>query len=147
MTPSPMGKHQKIAGRISQMLLNQLDECSKTEANVYLELDWIINENTVVRPDVSVLCEEVEEFIITPPEVIFEVVSKSTALKDEKVKFDIYEKEKVKYYILIYPDLKKVKAFKLSANKYEKIFDNYRGYLNLVLCNCDVSLEIEKIFR
>ena len=72
----------------------------------------------------SILYEEVEEFIITPPEVIFEVVSKSTALKDEKIKFDIYEKEKVKYYVLIYPDLKKVRAFKLSANKYEKIFDN-----------------------
>ena len=147
MTPSPFGKHQKLAARISQILLNKLDNCEKNETNVYVELDWIVNENTVVRPDVSVLCEDVEEFIITPPKVVFEIVSKSTALKDEKIKFELYEKEKVEYYVLVYPDLEKVRAFRLESNKYEKIFDNYKEYLNLIICGCDTSLDIEKLFR
>ena len=80
---SPFGKHQKISARISQQLLNELDKCKN--ANVYIELDWIINEETVVRPDVLITCEEVEEHLKISPKVIFEIVSKSTAIKDEEM--------------------------------------------------------------
>ncbi len=147
MTPSPFGKHQKITAKITHYLLKEIEKCKKSKANVYIELDWIVNNETVVRPDVSVMCEEVEEYIKTPPEAVFEVVSKSTAVKDEKIKFELYRYEKVKYYVIVYPELKKVRAFELSNNRYEKIFDNDKGFLKLTLCQCDVEISVEKLFE
>ncbi len=147
MTPSPFGKHQKITAKITHYLLKEIEKCKKSRVNVYVELDWIVNSETVVRPDVSVMCEEVEEYIKTPPEAVFEVVSKSTAIKDEKIKFELYRDEKVKYYVIVYPELKKVRAFELSNNRYEKIFDNDKGLLKLNLCKCDVEISVEKLFE
>ncbi|NPA12369.1 MAG: Uma2 family endonuclease [Aquificae bacterium] len=146
MAPSPFGKHQKIVGRIVQQILNYADECKDTQLNTYVELDWIVNEETVVRPDVSVLCKEVPEHIKTPPKAVFEVVSKSTAIKDEKIKFELYEREGVDYYILVYPDIQKVRGFKLQNKKYEKFFDGDEGTLEIDTCHCKIKIDIKKIF-
>ncbi len=147
MTPSPLGKHQKITGKIVTLINNEAEKCPNTEISAYVELDWIINDTTVLKPDVSVTCRDVEEFIKEPPEVVFEVISKSTALKDEGLKFEIYEREKVKYYILVYPDIKKIRGFKLKNNKYEKFFDSDTGTLELNICEkCNIKLEIQKLF-
>ena len=145
MTPSPSGKHQKISARISQLLLNELDKCEKS--NVYIELDWIVNENTVVRPDISITCKEIEKFMKSPPKVIFEIVSKTTVIRDEKIKYELYKEEKVKYYVLVYPELKKVRAFRLLKDKYDKFFDDEEGNLMLEVCNCPMKIDVEKIFK
>jgi len=146
MTPSPFGKHQKITGNLVTLLNIQRENCLEKNINVYVELDWIINDNTVVRPDVSVLCREVDEYIKTTPEAIFEVVSKSTALKDEKIKFELYREEGVKFYILVYPDIKKVRAFRINNREYEKVFDDEDGIFSFNLCGCDFELNIKKVF-
>ena len=146
ITPSPFGKHQKIISKLSYLLLAENENCSHNNIHVYVELDWIVNEETIVRPDISILCKDIPEYIKTPPEVIFEVVSKSTTLRDEKIKFDLYKEEGVKIYILVYPDIKKVRAFKLKEKSYEKFFDGDTGALELEICNCKIKLDIEKIF-
>jgi len=145
MTPSPFGKHQKITAKITHFLLSNLENC-KNKPSVYVELDWIVNDTTVVRPDVSITCKDIEKFIKEPPEAIFEVISKSTVIKDEELKFKLYEKEKVKYYIIVYPDIKKVRGFELVSGKYEKFFDSDDGILRFSICECDIQIEIEKLF-
>jgi Uma2 family endonuclease len=148
MTPSPFGKHQKLTAKISHFILSEFEKCPETEISAYVELDWIVNDTTVLRPDVSITCKDIEEFIKEPPEAVFEVVSKSTVLKDEEVKFSIYEKEGVKYYIIVYPDIKKVRGFKLKRKKYEKFFDSDEGILKLQLCNkCEIKINVNKLFR
>ncbi len=121
--------------------------CKDKAYSVYVELDWIVNNETVFRPDVSVTCEEIEEYIKIPPEAVFEVISKSTSVKDEKIKFELYKDEKVKYYIIVYPELEKVRAFELKENRYEKIFDSDKGILKLKLCECDVGIDAEQLFK
>ena len=146
MTPSPFGKHQKITAKISHFILSALENCPESKAYVYVELDWIVNEETVVRPDVSILCKEVPEYIKTPPKVIFEVISKSTAFKDEKIKFDLYKEEGVDFYVLVYPDIKKVRAFRLEDGEYKKFFDGDEGILELEICDCPVKLDVKRFF-
>ncbi len=126
MAPSPFAVHQRVSFLIANQIDTQLEDCSE-ECKVFLELDWIVNENTVVRPDVSVVCGKVEDFIKTTPKVIFEVVSRSTAVRDEQLKFELYQREKVNYYGLVYPSLKKMRVFRLINNRYEKVFDSDRG--------------------
>ena len=112
MTPSPSAKHQRTSFLIAKQIQieEQLEDCPE-RCFVYQDLDWIVDERTVVRPDLVVVCKKVEEYIRSNPEVVFEVVSKSTAFEDEKVKFYLYEREKVKYYALVYPDIKKNEGF------------------------------------
>ena len=146
MIPSPFGKHQKILGNIITVFNVEKVKCKENKYNVYVELDWIVDEETVVRPDITVSCEEIETHLKSPPRVIFEVISKSTAIKDEEIKFYLYEKEKVEYYILVYPDIEKVRGFKLKNDKYDKFFDDEKGILNINICGCSVKIDVAKFF-
>jgi len=59
------------------------------------------------------------------PEIIFEVISPSTAKKDEGLKYSIYEAEGVRYYILIYPD-------DLIGKMYHLVEGNIKKLLSLM---------------
>ncbi len=144
MAPSPVITHQAIAFRIARELDKNL-ECEK--CMIVLEEDYIVNEDTVLKPDVALICDEEGDFITKAPEVVVEVVSKSTAKRDEKIKFEIYEKEKVKYYILVYPDFLKAKIYKLEENKYEKIGDFTRETVELKDIKCPTKIDFEEVFR
>ena len=145
MAPSLFGKHQRISGLIFKQIEEQIENCPQG-CFVYQELDWIIDEDTVVKPDVLVVCKRVDEYLKSTPEVVFEIVSKSTAFKDENLKFALYEREKVKYYAIVYPDLKKMRVFKLEKNKYEKVFDDETGSF-LFQVTCSFSIDLEKIWK
>ena len=56
------------------------------------------------------ICHEPDERITRAPEIIVEIISKSTAARDEQLKFELYQDEGVKYYIIVYPDSKKAKV-------------------------------------
>ena len=58
MAPSSFGPHQAIMTKLVTILNNYLDECNNN-CFVYAELDWIINDFTVVRPDISVICKKI----------------------------------------------------------------------------------------
>ena len=145
MAPAPLPTHQFIAMELSFQLRKQLENCE--ECAVLGEVDYKIDEENVVRPDVVLTCEKLNKpFLSVAPEIIFEIVSKSSARRDEKFKFALYEKEKVKYYVLVYPEDEKAKVYKLTANKYEKEGDILKNYeFNETICK--VSIDFEKIFQ
>ncbi len=146
MAPSPFGTHQKIIMELGRQIANQLGGC-KEPCHVYPELDWIVGQDTVVRPDLMVVCKDVPEHLKEPPEVVIEIVSPNTAIKDEVVKFSLYEREKVRFYIMVYPDIKKVRLFELRDNKYDKVFDSDRGSFQIRLReDCSFKVEPEKLF-
>ncbi|RMG72974.1 MAG: Uma2 family endonuclease, partial [Nitrospirae bacterium] len=90
---------------------------------------------------------EVKEHLKSAPEVAIEVVSKNTAQKDEGLKFQLYEREKVRFYLLAYPNIKKVRIFELNSGRYDKVFDGDRGQFSFTLCdNCTIKLDIGEIF-
>lgn len=115
IAPSPFGLHQRLILEIGRQIANQLDNCKK-RCYVYPELDWIIDEETVLRPDLMVVCKDVKTHLKETPEIVVEIVSKSTALKDEQLKFSIYEREKVKFYMLVYLSIEKIRIFELKDN-------------------------------
>ncbi|WP_457626512.1 Uma2 family endonuclease [Persephonella sp.] len=148
MAPSPYGSHQRILFEIGRTIANQLkNECNKN-CYVYPELDWIISEDTVLRPDLSVLCKEIKQYIKEPPEIVVEVVSKSTSVKDEYLKFEIYQREKVPVYILAYPEIKKIRVFRLLDRKFDKYFDGDTGTVEIKLKNgCTVRINVAQLFE
>ncbi|MRI58591.1 MAG: Uma2 family endonuclease [Epsilonproteobacteria bacterium] len=143
MAPSPMITHQAIAFEIAYQLRENL-ECE--ECLVVLEEDWIVEEDTVVRPDVSLICDEEGDFITKAPHIVVEVVCPQTARRDEKIKFEIYEKEKVPYYILVYPRELKAKVYKLIDGRFDKVadFTNERYEFDLP---CSTAIDFSKAFK
>jgi len=141
----PFGKYRRIASRLAYQLRRHIDKYPE-KCFVYPELDWIVSEDTVVRPDIMVVCREVEEYLRETPEIVVEVVSPSTVQKDERLKFELYEREGVKDYVLVYPDIKKVRAFRLVRSRYRKFFDSDEGILELKIKDCVLKIEVGKLW-
>lgn len=89
----------KIVSKIDPYLAEYCNAC-----HVAVDVDWIIGEDTVLRPDIIIFCHEPEQKLRKTPEIIFEVVSDSPSFMDEGLKFELYEREGVNYYIPVYPE-------------------------------------------
>jgi len=146
MSPAPMRKHQSIASEMIRHIGNQLDKCPFCE--VLGEVDYKINDDTVLRPDIALTCGETHDAYLTKaPEIIVEIISPSTAKRDEKYKFEIYEAEKVKYYILVYPDALSAKIYKLDGKEYDKQGDFSKESYKFEETSCGIELDFEKVFK
>jgi len=144
MAPSPVYEHQFVSGKIYRQLDEKLDECKWCEA-VY-EMDVKFSEDTVLRPDVAVFCYPIEDYPTKAPDIIFEVISKNSIRMDEEIKFRIYEEERVKYYIIVYPKDKKAKVYKLNNSKYEKVGDFSNEIFEFDI-KCKIKFDFSKIWR
>jgi len=148
MAPALMRIHQNIATEILFALKNTLDEESCPECILSYENDWKVNEETLLRPDIVLACEDEHEAYLTKaPKLIVEILSPSTAKKDETVKFDIYEAEGVQYYILVYPDDLKAKVYSLKEGKYIKVGDYTHEVLDFEDITCSMSLDFAQVFK
>ena len=146
MVPAPMRKHQSLASEIIYNLREQLEEC--TQCEVLGEIDYKVSDDTVLRPDIVLTCGETNESYLTKaPEIVVEIISKSTAKRDEKYKFEIYEKEKVTYYILVYPDDLRAKVYKLKGSKYDKEGDFLQERYDFEETTCNIGLDFERVFK
>ncbi len=135
------GKHQILISRLVQQINNELKEC---ECETYPELDWIINEKTIIRPDIAVYCEKIEKYPTTTPKIAIEIISESTAGKYEEIKFKLYEKEKVEYYVLVYPEFEKVKIYKLDNKSDDKVYERNKKFKFDLY---EIEIDFGKIFK
>lgn len=146
MSPAPMRIHQNIAYEIAHRLREEIEDCELCE--VVGEVDYKVSDETVLRPDVVLTCGETHEMYLTKaPEIIIEIVSKSTIKRDEVFKFDIYQKEKVKYYIIVYPEDLRAKIYKLEGKEYDKQGDFLTESYTFEETKCKVSLDFDKVFK
>ncbi len=121
MSPSPKRKHQYFSGELTfslkEYLKRLMDSCGS--CRVYQDLDWIVDDSTVVRPDIMVVCGEFkDDFLQSPPALIVEILSPSTALKDKNIKYNLYEAQGVRYYLLVEPDSRSVQILELVDGAY-----------------------------
>lgn len=147
MTPGPSIDHQGINSNIVSQLNVLLQGCEKCKA--YIPLDWKVSETTVVQPDVSVICQESgnKNYLDFAPTVIFEIFSPSTAKKDSTLKFELYESEGVKYYVLVSPDNRSVEVFELKKKRYENALKTQKGKFTFDLKECTVDFDFSKIWE
>ncbi|MEA2049269.1 MAG: Uma2 family endonuclease [Campylobacterota bacterium] len=143
MSPAPMLKHQKISNKIARYLDEMLEDCKHCFAT--LSVDWKIDDNTTVQPDNMVLCHEPfnQSYIKKAPKVIFEVLSKSTMQKDLNLKYDIYEKEGVEYYVIVDPNDEFAKVYNLKDGRYIKVDEAHNDIVKFYIQDCDESFELD----
>lgn len=143
MSPSPSIPHQRLEKQLIVLLDEQLRSCKDCE--VLNELDWYCSDDTVVRPDLLIACNIEGEKLTLTPEVIIEIVSPRSARRDELIKFELYQKEGVKFYILIYPDIQKAKVFRLVNGVYVKAGDFHDHPVDLSVGCCSVTLDFGRL--
>jgi len=105
MSPAPSVTHQKITGKFYILLSTHPEK--KAECFVGIApTDVVLSKHDVVQPDVFVVCDEkkiTEANIQGAPDVVIEVLSPATALKDRREKKTLYERYGVKEYVLVDP--------------------------------------------
>ncbi len=117
MSPKPMIKHQIVSGNIYAELKNKIN-CKKCIAA--MEIDYKVSEDTIVSPDVLVACGDDlgEQYLKKTPEIIFEVLSPSTAKRDKGIKYQLYEGQGIKYYIIVNSQMKTAEVYRLVDGRF-----------------------------
>ena len=146
MSPSPLLKHQRIGRKFLQAISNELDnKKNNCLCEAFYETDWKISEDTIVRPDIVIVCGSinVNDIITTTPILIVEIFSPSTRLKDRNLKFNLYQQCGVKYYLMADPDAKTIECFVLTNNAYIEMKNEWQFQLTNT---CHITLSPEPIF-
>ncbi len=146
MAPAPTKKHQMLILLIGSELLGKIKECPNCE--VLIDSDWKMNSQNVLKPDIAIVCnDDNRQYISKTPEVIFEVISPSTAKRDENLKFTIYAGEGVKYYILVYPEDLIAKVYKNYDFNFKKVGEFDIESLEFKDIKCEFSFDFKAIFE
>jgi Uma2 family endonuclease len=142
MSPSPIRRHQRLAIVLASQIENKItthkDTCGDCE--VVFDLDWIVNDNTVLRPDIAIICDKSGDFITSPPVLVIEILSPSTALRDKHVKHEIYQKQGVKYYIIADPATTTFQSYTLVNGQYKSDSNS----LYAIHDNCNISIDLAR---
>ncbi|MBK8051957.1 MAG: Uma2 family endonuclease [Saprospiraceae bacterium] len=145
MSPMPSPVHQRIASRLNTVLQNSIDKTS-CYCHVYQPIDLKISENTVVNPDLLIICEDVTtQYYDKPPSLVIEIISPVSRLKDTYTKFELYQGFGIKYYIIVDAEDKSIKTFQLISGAYVQI--SARSKLEIELKDgCVIKPNFEDIF-
>lgn len=124
MVPSPGRKHQELAARMFVKLRSITDKYNLGES--LYEFDLHVDEETVVKPDIVFVSKErieiiKDEWIDGAPDIVVEILSPSTAVRDTIIKKELYEKLGVKEYWIVDPEGEEVFVFENEGNKFSLI--------------------------
>ena len=130
MTPAPLRNHQKISREIltefAIFLKKKKCEVYSAPFDVRLPKNGEKEDNkiyNVVQPDIIVVCDPLkldEKGCIGAPDLIVEILSKSTRKRDMQDKFFLYQNSGVNEYWIAYPNEITIHKFVLNKkNKYE----------------------------
>ncbi len=127
MSPAPLVEHQEVSGEVSRQLANQLDgkpwRPYIAPVDVRLprqdEADGAID--TVVQPDVLVVCDPAKvdrRGVRGAPDWLLEMLSPSTAARDQIAKRRTCERAGVREYWLVHPGDRTLTVYVLENGQY-----------------------------
>lgn len=126
MSPAPTLYHQSIVFELGRQIGNffETKPCRAFTSPIDVLFAGANDKNddyaeTVVQPDVVVVCDNKKlsgRYIKGAPDLVVEVLSPSTASKDLKQKYKLYESHGVKEYWIVYPHEKSIMLFSLLTD-------------------------------
>jgi Uma2 family endonuclease len=122
MTPSPVPGHQRISGKLEFALRKFVSEHDLGEI-FDAPCDVHLSDEDVVQPDILFISKERlsiigEKNIQGPPDLVIEIISKSSAYRDFVQKKKLYAKSGVKEYWIVIPEENAVEIYFLKDNAY-----------------------------
>jgi len=143
---APSSRHQAVSSNLHGQLYILLKgkPCNVFSAPLDVRLNADTYDNTVVQPDILVICdrEKLDKAGCKgAPDFVIEILSPSTSSRDMYLKFDLYWKAGVKEYWVVEPDVNKVSAHILSKDDYiTRIYHETDSAPIQVLDGCAINL-------
>jgi Uma2 family endonuclease len=147
MSPVPRPAHQIVGGVLFSIFREQLKKNCKS-CIACPPIDWLVKDDTVLQPDFLVICGPPLDnaYLAFPPELVAEVLSPSTAIKDRNAKFKIYEEKGVKYYLILDVKLKKLEVYQLIEGKYQLVSENPPSFDFTFHNNCSITVSFDELW-
>lgn len=117
MTPAPSTKHQDIVINFITQLKQKL--AGRPCRPLVSPTDVVFSEYDIVQPDILVVCDKkkiTETNVQGAPDMVAEVLSPSTSIKDKREKKALYERYGVMEYIIIDPLEQYVERFFIGSD-------------------------------
>lgn len=147
MTPSPFGKHSRLHGRAVTELSIAVEQAG-CDATVLIEIDWVVTSDTILRPDLTLVCGDAPDgHVETTPTLVAEVLSASTRERDLTFKRRLYAENSVPWYLILDPDADSMEALKLQpSGEYQAV--SHDDVLIIDICeSCSLNLSTARLFR
>jgi Uma2 family endonuclease len=146
MTPAPSLKHQEVVSNFHIRLKTDPQNRCYTAIS---PTDVVLDDFNIVQPDVFVVCDKSklkETHVQGAPDLIIEVLSKATQLKDKREKKTLYERSGVLEYLIVNPEDEMVERYRLVNGQYlsPDVF-NWDETLQLVALS-DITINLWEIF-
>ena len=146
MSPAPVPAHQSVSVLLSFEFVKALKRCKNCK--LFQPLDWKIKEDTIVQPDLLIVCDTIQKkFLDFPPVLVVEILSPSTASKDRGEKMELYQSQKVKYYLIVDPQFKKLEIYEYINTQYEPVAVNPATYLFELPNDCTAKVNLMDIWE
>ena len=143
MSPSPFGPHERAVSCLS-FELKKAFESNSIPCEIYTGLDWIVSDDTIVRPDVMVVCgEQPKRHLEKAPVVAIEVLSPSTRQLDIGSKRRIYKDNGVQTYLIVDVEAKSIEVNEFIAQTKMDATETCKVTINEI----ELKLSVSNIFR
>ncbi len=153
ISPAPNIKHQNISFMLSIALGKYLERNLLGQA-FHAPIDVLLSELDVVQPDL-IFISSARVAIITEtniqgaPDLVVEITSPSSRVRDESIKRKLYERYGVQEYWVIDPELETVKIYRRVAAGFQRVaelaMENQDSLTTPLLP--DFALPLQKLFN
>ncbi len=150
VSPSPNRTHQRCVWRLIAFF--QQGENRGYGQGYAAPFDVVFDDFTVTEPDVFFIRTDrlsivTESHVQGPPDLIVEVLSPSTRIRDQEIKAHLYAHFGVGTYWVVDPDIKTLTIYQLAPGGYEMLASfNGEQVVHSALFP-DVALTVRDIFR
>ncbi|TPW18329.1 MAG: hypothetical protein FD130_307 [Halothiobacillaceae bacterium] len=129
MSPAPTLAHQDATGVLFALFREQMmtkqgggDGGTPSSCRVFVSpVDVVLGVDTVVQPDVALVCDPAKlangRYIDGAPDLVVEVLSPATALRDRREKRALYAAVGVTEYLLVDPVERYMEIYRLDENQ------------------------------
>jgi len=119
VTLAPSPSHQQLSGNLF-FLLHRHVESRGLGRVLYVSIDCILSETTIVQPDLVYLAVDrltaiSGRGIEGPPTLVIEIVSPSTSQIDRGTKHQLYSRHGAPCYWIVDPDARTIEGFSAGA--------------------------------
>jgi len=116
MAAAPVLEHQRVGGDLFRALAEHAERRRTAGGDrggpgcevLMAPVDVVLDATTVLQPDIVIVCHPAKlangRYVDGAPDVVVEILSPSTALKDRREKLATYERAGVHDYLLVDPD-------------------------------------------
>jgi Uma2 family endonuclease len=121
LTPSPRTYHQKVTGNLFDVLLHHVRENRLGEVLI-APCDVVLSSTNVVQPDVLFVRRDrlaiiEEKYVSAAPDLVVEVLSPGTTLRDRRLKFRLYARFGVRELWIVDPIVRGIEVFGNSGKR------------------------------